>query len=185
MNVFWQTFFVSMLPVIELRGGIPFGVNRGLSIWEAYGVALAGNILVCALILALLIPVFNLLKKWKFFAKFVNFFEERFANQAKKVKISYLGLFLFAVLPVPLTGVWTASAVAIFLRLKYFSSFLVISLGAAVCGAIIVAVTLWLGDRAMWVFWGFSAAAVVILTAFIVMAMFKNGVRPSSTTHPG
>lgn len=187
MSAWWQTFLVSMIPVVELRGAIPFGVTHGLSYWHAYGISVAGNVLVCAIVLALLIPIFKVLKKIPLVARFVLFFESRFKKQAGKfgeeneiparasrhpIKV-WLGLFIFAMLPVPLTGVWTASAIAVFLGLPYLKSLLTISAGAAVCGLLMVAITLLFGQAALGIFYFFALMAAIILVVFFTIALFR------------
>ena len=111
-NPWISTFLISLLPIVELRGAIPFGVDTNiwgdgaLSHWGAFGVALLGNILVAAVICALLVPVFGFLRKIKFFARFVNFFEQRFINKAAKMNHTtkkFLFVFLFCAVPLPLT----------------------------------------------------------------------------------
>ena len=180
-NPLLATFLISLIPVIEFRGAIPFGVSAkiwgssALNRWQAFGVALAGNFLVTAVILALLIPVFKLLKKLKIFARLIDYFEHRFKKGATKLKNrkKFWGLFLFTAIPLPLTGVWTASAIAVFLRMNYFISLLAISLGAAAGGLLMVGIALLFGEQALTVFYFFAFAFAVIVTAIIVIALFR------------
>ena len=163
-----------MLPVIELRGAIPFGVARGVDIWVALGLGVAACVVVAIVLLALLIPVFNLLKRIPFFARFIIFFETKFASRAEKIENKkILTIFIFAMLPIPLTGVWTASAVAVFLGLPYFRSLVAITLGTIISGLLIVGITILCGDYAMWIFHGLLALGVLVLAVIFIKAIMK------------
>ena len=58
------TFLVAMVPVLELRGAIPFGVARGLGIWQAIGVSVAGNLLPVPFIILFIRQIFAWLRSW-------------------------------------------------------------------------------------------------------------------------
>lgn len=148
------TFVLSMFPLIELKGAIPVGVGLGLDTITSALLAYAGSTLVIIPLFFLLIPIFNLLKKIKFIKKIVEKIEgvfERKANDlAKKAngkaederrKILILGLFLFVAIPLPMTGVWTGTAIAVFLNVKFKDSFLPFVVGNFIAGAIITILT--------------------------------------------
>ena len=183
-NPWVATFLISLLPVIELRGAIPFGTDAGLwgaralNHWQALGVALLGNVVVAAVILALLVPVFTLLRKVKFFNRFVQFCEQKFQNkaEARENRSSFKKLvfvFAFCAIPLPLTGVWSAAGVATFMRLGYWKSLAAVAAGALASGLVMVGITLLFGQAALALFYFFCFAAVVILAAFFAVALFK------------
>ena len=160
-----------MLPVIELRGGIPFGATNGLTVWQAFFVSVLGNIVVAIIILALLFPVFELLKRVRPFARTVEYFTAKFTSKATKA--NYVYLFIFSALPIPLTGVWTASAVATFAGMKYLRSLVSIALGTVVSGLIITLSTILLGDNAVWLFYGFAVMAVLVIGAIAFKVLLR------------
>ena len=90
-NPILATIFIAMIPVIELRGAIPFGSSKeiwgdnALSIFEASVYSLVGSIISAIIIILLLIPVFNFLKKTKVFKRLVVSFEEKFKKQSDKI----------------------------------------------------------------------------------------------------
>ena len=179
-NPWFATFLISLLPVIELRGAIPFGVDgnlwgdTALGYWQAFGVALLGNVLVAAVILAILVPAFNWLRRFKFFRKFVEFFEERFQNKANKTQVKkLLFIFVFCAVPLPLTGVWTAAGIAAFMKLGYLKSLIAISLGAAVSGVLMVGITVLFGAAALSIFYFFCFAAIAVLAVIFTTAILK------------
>ena len=167
-----------MVPVIELRGAIPYGVDMGLNYWQAFAASLAGSIIVCIVVMALLIPIFRLLKKIKTFARFIEYLENRFIRQASKLKYTYFSLFILALVPLPLTGIWTCSAVAVFLDLDYLKSLLAISAGTAVCGLLMVGITLLFGSFAIWIFYFFSIVAIITLAAILFTIIAKKPKTP-------
>ena len=58
------TFLVAMVPVLELRGAIPFGVARGLGIWQAIGISVVGNLLPVPFIILFIRQIFAWLRAW-------------------------------------------------------------------------------------------------------------------------
>ena len=167
-NPYVATFCIAAVPVVELRGAIPFGSSptiwggSQLSIWQAYGISLLSATLVVVILLALLIPTFNFLKRAPAFARVINYFEVKFKSQANSMKSAY-AVFVFAALPLPLTGVWTASALAVFMGMPYAKSLFTIVLGTAVSGLIIVGATLLLGENAVYLFYATLVLALVVM----------------------
>ncbi len=154
-------FFISMLPIVEVRGGIPIGLNLGLTPAESFGYAILSGMVVVPIILFLLKKVIYWMCKSKIFGKFGKALDGYFYDKAKKVEegkivqnrknaiLKYLALYVFVAAPLPLTGFWTGSAVAVFLNLNPFISFFVIVLGNLTAGGLILAMSLLLGDNAI------------------------------------
>lgn len=149
------TLFLSMFPLIELKGAIPVGVGLGLNTVTSALLAYAGSSLVVIPLFFLLIPVFNLLKKIKFIKRLVEKIEGVFERKAeelakkangeaedKRRKMLIWGLFVFVAIPLPMTGVWTGTAIAVFLNVKFKDGFLPLVLGNLVAGTIITLLTL-------------------------------------------
>ena len=149
------TLFLSMFPLIELKGAIPVGVGLGLNTVTSALLAYAGSSLIVIPLFFLLIPIFNLLKKIKFIKKLVEKIEGVFERKAeelaqkangkaedKRRKMLIWGLFIFVAIPLPMTGVWTGTAIAVFLNMKFKDSFLPLVVGNLVAGTIITILTL-------------------------------------------
>ena len=118
MSVFTKylvVFFVSMVPLIELRGAVPIGTGMGLP-WEwTLIVSIIGNCLPIPIILIFVKKVLTWMRtcKIKLFSKVSNFmFEKAEKNRAKIEKYATWGLFLFVAIPLPGTGAWTGALVA-------------------------------------------------------------------------
>ena len=123
--------FISMIPLIECRGAIPFGMLvLNLPLWEVLPIAILGNILPVPFILLLIRPVINWLKKTKLFRPLAHWIEAKAEKNKKKVlKYSEWGLFLFVAIPVPGTGAWTGALVAALLDLRIRNAFFTILFG--------------------------------------------------------
>lgn len=115
-------FGVSMLPIVELRGAIPYGAIYGLPLDITFILALLGSMLPVPFILLFLKPVFAWLKKRKFMHRFVSWVERKGEKGAKKVRESRgitWALYAFVAIPLPGTGVWTGSLIATVLELPF------------------------------------------------------------------
>ena len=108
------TFVISMLPIVELRGGLPYGVGFGLKPLEAFIAALLGNLLPIPFLLLLLEGFLKWLKKRKgIFTKFALWLENKaYKNQKTIEKYAAFGLFVLVAIPLPGTGAWTGAIVA-------------------------------------------------------------------------
>jgi len=129
----------------------------------------------------ILIPIFNLLKKIKFIRRLIEKIEQIFKDKAAEIakktdgsaekearKIMMLSLFVFVAVPFPVTGVWTGTAIAVFLGLKLRESVLPIAVGNLVAGAIITLMTMLFGKYVDVIIYVLFAIAVIMLVVFIV-----------------
>jgi uncharacterized membrane protein len=153
------TALLSMLPISELRGAIPFAIARGIPWYVAYPFAAGLNALVapvCWLFLSSLHTVFLTLAEKPFFSWYKKLFE-RFVERARLKlhanleKWGWLGLAVFVAIPLPITGAWTGTLGAWVLGLSKKRTVAAVIVGVIVAGAVVTAVTL-LGIRALSVF---------------------------------
>lgn len=139
---------VSIVPLIELKGGILFARESGLGFLEGFIFPYIGSTLVFFPIFFLLKPILNLLKKIKWFNRFAVKVESYFVRKAEEVKnkgngklkesfIKQLGVFIFVAVPLPMTGIWTGTAIAVFLGLNFGQAVLPVIAGNIVAGLII------------------------------------------------
>ncbi len=135
-DYFW-VFFVSMLPIVELRGAIPIGVGLGLDIVPTFIVAIIGNILPVPFLILFSKRILTWLATWKHIGPFFQKIIDKAEKQSKKIgKYEFLGLMLFVGIPLPGTGAWTGSLVAALLQVKTKNAILAISLGVIIAGII-------------------------------------------------
>ena len=114
------TTLVSMIPIIELRGGIPFGVALGLPYWLAFPAAVIGNVIPAPFIIVYIRRIFAWMRRHlPRLNSMVDKLEEKAHLKGQKVRrYQYLGLWIFVAIPLPGTGAWTGSLVAAFLNMR-------------------------------------------------------------------
>ncbi len=137
-------FFISMVPLIELRGAISFYVVPfGLPLLQSYIIAIVGNMLPVPVIFFFARKVLEWGKDVSFepFAKFCRFCIEK-GEKGKQALLSkskngiYVALFLFVGIPLPGTGAWTGTLAASFLDLDFKKSVLAVMAGVILAGLI-------------------------------------------------
>ena len=108
------TMLVSMVPIIELRGGLPFGVALGLPYHLAFPAAVLGNLIPAPFIIVYIRRIFELMRKYlPRLNGLVDQLEEKAHLKGQKVqKYQYIGLWLFVAIPLPGTGAWTGRRVS-------------------------------------------------------------------------
>ena len=164
---------MSMIPLIELKGAIPVGEGLGLPLWETALIAYFCSTLIIIPIYFLLIPIFNLLKKIPFVKKFVEKLEAMLRGKAEQVaekaggdteaqtrKMLITGLLIFVSIPIPLTGVWTGAAIAVFLNMRFRDAIMPLALGNFIAGSVVTLLT-----------WLFRPYVDYIITAMFIIAL--------------
>lgn len=139
------TFFVGMIPIIELRGAIPIGVGLGLSYFEAFIFSFLGNIVPIYFIVKFIRPLFDFFGRWKPFKIIIDWATEKatrnIENSPRLQNFTALGLFLFVAIPLPGTGAWVGSLIANFLNLPPKKAIPPIIAGVITAGIIVLVVT--------------------------------------------
>lgn len=133
------TLFVSMVPIIELRGAIPIATGMNLSPWIAIPVAMIGNLLPIPFIIIFIKKIFAWMRKISpKLNKVVDKLEAKAdKNKDKILKYAFWGLALFVGIPLPGTGAWTGALVAAMLDMPLKKAFPSIIIGVLMAGAII------------------------------------------------
>lgn len=162
------TIIIAMFPVIELKGAIPVGMNaefwgeNALNGTQAFLFSLLGSCLVVPILALIFIPLVNWLKKTKLFRKFGEFLDEKVKKHSKsivekaehvedsvddarktarkKTILKMLAVFAFVSFPLPLTGVWTGTCVAVAVGLNFWQVCVSCILGNIVAGVIITTI---------------------------------------------
>ena len=130
-------FIISMLPILELRGGLIASALLGVDFWSGYLCSIIGNVLPIPIVLLFLEKIFDLLKNFKGTKKFVNKIENKIMSKRGQIeKYGYWGLLLFVGIPLPGTGAWTGAGLAVLLNLNKKKSFVVILLGVILASII-------------------------------------------------
>ena len=140
---FCFTVLVAMIPVIELRGGIPFGVSVGLPVWLAYLAAIIGNMLPVPFIVVYIRRIFQWMRRHlPRLNHLVTRLEQKAHLKGRMVtKYKYLGLAIFVAIPLPGTGAWTGALAAAFLDMPLRKALPSIFAGVLVAGIAISILT--------------------------------------------
>ncbi|MCK4421459.1 small multi-drug export protein [candidate division WOR-3 bacterium] len=139
MGQILKIVILSLLPISELRGGIPVGLASGLSIPTVYLIAVISNSLVFPIFYLFLSSVHHLFMRFRLYRKtFEKFLEKtRKRTHSKIEKYGFLGLTLFVAIPLPITGAYTGTLAAWFFEMDIKKSFLAVLLGVVIAGIIV------------------------------------------------
>jgi uncharacterized membrane protein len=182
--------------MIEVRGAIPIGVSLGMNIWVAFFFACVSALIICPILIICLRPILNWLKTTRIFKRIATAVEDMFVDKVQKLEAEaeeevacenvpaderkgevtwkkLFGLFLFIAVPLPGTGVWTSSAIAAFIDLKYRYSIPTIIIGNFVSGLIITVMTILLGDRAYIIIMALFVLVLASIVMLIAALFFK------------
>ena len=137
------TFLLSMVPVAELRAGIPYGVSLGLNYRLAALAAVAGNLFPVPVIIIYVRRVFAWLRrKSRRLDAWISGMERKAEHKGEKVKkYGAVGLCLLVAIPLPGTGAWTGALVAAVLGLRMKDALPAIIVGVLIAAAIVLGLT--------------------------------------------
>ena len=145
MNPIIKAIIASLLPISELRGGIPIAVASGYSYLTAFIVCVIANILVIPISFFILDYLNKYLMKIGIYKKII----ERSIEKGKKsietkigTKWEFIALMLFVGIPLPMTGAYTGTLIAWFFKLNRKKAYLALSLGVLMAGIIVTFVVL-------------------------------------------
>ena len=135
-------FLVSMVPLIELRGGVPIAMGMGIPFFPALVVCVIANLLPVPIIYLFARKVLIWGKDKKYIGKFFTFCIEKGERGGQKLSAKagrgglFIALLLFVGIPLPGTGAWTGTLAASFLNMGIKSTTLAVSLGVILAGII-------------------------------------------------
>jgi len=222
-NAWLATMIISMIPIVELRGGIPFGMSKSfwganaLTNWESLGWSFLGSSIVVPFLALLFLPIINWLKTTKLFKKFATKIEDMIKSKSQKISdkansetenqqmidvnnlsdtiendkqpakeenvkknkfnkqffAKYFGVMLFVAIPIPLTGVWTGTAIAVMLGLKFWQTCSVVIIGNLIAGVIMQTICAIFPNFTTWILIIFLAITFIL----IIFGIIKNKIR--------
>lgn len=223
-NVILATMFISMLPIIELKGGIPFGMSKefwgakALTNWESFWCSYLGSCLVVPILALIFLPLIRWLKTTKPFKKLALKLENSIKSKASKInsdeketennqsqldektidtenklisenvietkeaKIKYnkkffiklFGVFAFVAIPLPLTGVWTGTAISVMIGIPFGWTCLVVILGNLIAGFIVQTVCAIFPNFTLYLLLIFLLLSLLLLIIGIIKNKIKN-----------
>lgn len=135
-------FIISMIPILELRGGLIAAALLGVGWGKAMIICIIGNMLPMPFVLLLATAVFGWLKKLKWIRPLVEKLEKRAYSKGDKLqKAEFWGLLLFVGIPLPGTGGWTGSLAASLLGIRFKKAFPAVILGILLASVIMSVVS--------------------------------------------
>ncbi len=138
-----MTLGISMVPVLELRAGIPFGLGAGLSPAAAFMAAVIGNMIPVPFIILLIRRIFSWLRNHTRMGPLIDKLEQKGHLNGRLVqKYRLFGLILLVAIPLPGTGAWTGALAAAMLKIRLKSAVPAIFLGVLLAGAIVLGISL-------------------------------------------
>lgn len=130
-------FIISLMPILELRGGMLAASLLHVEFVRALVICIIGNVLPIPFVLLFLEKILNLLEKWNLTKKIVAWLDRKVESKREQIdKYGYWGLILFVGIPLPGTGAWTGSLLAVMLGLNKKKSFICILLGVILASII-------------------------------------------------
>ena len=147
MKSYILTFLISMVPIVELRGGIPFGIGMGLEWWQAVIICMIGNMLPVPIIFFFARKVLEWGADKPVIGKFFSWCLEKGHHGGEKLKEKagkgmFWALLLFVGIPLPGTGAWTGTLAASLLDLDFKKSIVAVMCGVMLAATIMTIVSL-------------------------------------------
>ena len=133
-----EIFVISMIPIVELRGAIPWGdLLLNMPYLQTFLLAWLGSIVPAPFILKFLPSVLTWMRGTKIFGPFANWLHTRGMNKSKKItQYKFWGLMIFVAIPLPGTGVWTGCLAASLIEMDFKQGMISVILGSAIAGVI-------------------------------------------------
>lgn len=180
------TLLISMFPIIELKGAIPVGMStdfwgeHALTSMQAFWFSLLGSCLVVPIVALIFTPIIKWMKTTKIFKKLataienkVNKSSEKLSSSNKTTFLKMLGVFVFVAIPLPLTGVWTGTCIAVAIGLKVWQSVVSVVLGNIVAGLLVTFVCSIFPQFTTIIFLVVLAIVIVLLVVWIIKAFIQ------------
>ena len=135
-------FLLSIVPLVELRGGIIAAKALNIEMVKAFFICAFGTLLPIPFILLFIRQILDWMKNTRF-VKLVDRIEAKAERKIEKIeKYKSLGLIIFVAIPLPVTGAWTGSLCAFLFGIPFKKSLPLISLGIVIAGIIVTIISL-------------------------------------------
>lgn len=144
MNDYFYSIILSMLPIAELRGGIPYALANGIHPVTSYIMCCVANIMAFPIVYFFMGFFHEIFNKMTWYA---NLFEKIVVRTRGKVgekieKWGFWGLMVFVMIPLPVTGAYTGSFAAWVFGIEKRKGFLAVACGVMIAGLIVTAIFL-------------------------------------------
>ncbi len=135
-------FIISMLPIVELRGGLIAASLLGVEWYIAFPICVIGNMLPIPFILLFIRKIFNFLRDKPLFRRIIPKLEKKAGQKGTKInKGRFWGLFSFVAIPIPGTGAWMGALAATMFDIRLKKSLPIIFLGVITAGVLMLIIS--------------------------------------------
>lgn len=135
-------FIISLLPILELRGGMIAARLLEMDFLRAFVISYIGNMIPIPFIILFIKKIFEFLRRFKFFEKIITKLEAKTErNKDKVLRYKSWGLLIFVAIPLPGTGGWTGALMAALLDIPFKRALPIIAMGVFIAGLIMSFVT--------------------------------------------
>ncbi len=132
-------FIISLMPILELRGGLLAAALLDLDMVTSYFIAIVGNVLPVPFILWFIASILKWMRQSKFFSKFAGWLDSKIEKHKGQIeKYGFWGLVLFVGIPLPGTGAWTGCLIAAVLEMDKKKAFLATMIGIFMASVIMM-----------------------------------------------
>ena len=137
------TFFIAMMPILELRGAIPLGISMGLDHWTSMLVSIIGNCVPVPFIILFIRQIFKWMRSHNLrISGILDGIEKRARGKWQKVHTyQLLGLMVIVAIPLPGTGAWTGALIAALMNMRLKNAIPAIFAGVVIAGFLITGLT--------------------------------------------
>ena len=192
-HVWLATIIISIIPLLEVKASIPFAMDRGYTFWQALSFGMIGSAIVAVALTFLFALVLKLLKKTKTFKKVALRIEKRVAEKSSKINkdvesktadeinikkqatkkfwLKYLSVIAFVAVPIPLTGVWMGTCIAVFIGLKNYQSISAVLIGNFIASTLVSLLSKLIGQKMLLLI--MFAIVVLIILYFIIKCIIR------------
>jgi uncharacterized membrane protein len=140
-NYLW-VFLISMLPVFELRGGIPIAIAMGISPITAFVLCAVGNMLPVPFLIIFIRPLFRQLNRLRCLRGLIGRMKERVSRKSASLdRYGFWGLAILVGIPLPGTGAWTGALIAAVLDIRFKRALAAIFIGVLVSGLLVTVIS--------------------------------------------
>ena len=142
LNPLVYVFVVAMIPVIELRGAIPLGIALGLDFWTVFFISLLGSMFPAPFLILFFEKALLWFQEKGLFPRIFTWIDHHFRAKSEKIgNLQFWGIVIFTAIPLPGTGVWTASAIASLIKMPFKKALPAVLLGDLIAGSIVLALS--------------------------------------------
>ena len=137
-----MVFIISLMPILELRGGLIAAALLGLKPLESYIITIIGNIIPVPFILWFINRIIEWMRKGKKLSKVANWLDKKVEKHKNQIeKFGFWGLVLFVGIPLPGTGAWTGCLIAAVLEMDRKKCFIAAMIGIFMASIIMMLIS--------------------------------------------